>query len=275
MRNAAQPDVLRLVSYHAVYDDSIMDALRFAETTGFAGIQVAAELTRLAPDRLSEAALEEIASFCAETKLTVSVHGPDYSVSMFETSRHFLGAMWDYLSALFDACYRMGSRIVTLHFGQMPTFGTATMPRIMVPPQDEAVLRIALRENLRRTVDLAAGRFTLCMENFGLNEVAREAVEPLLKSRELSLCWDLPKSYNDPQLEQFLWANLRFVHQVHLHDMLNGRSHQVLGAGSLDMHRYFPKLATANVQNYCIEVRPREKAVESLRYLEHFLKSLS
>jgi len=47
--------VLNKVSYHAVYDDSILDALRFAKANGLAGVQVAVETPHLSLDLLSEA----------------------------------------------------------------------------------------------------------------------------------------------------------------------------------------------------------------------------
>jgi hypothetical protein len=47
--------ILSKVSYHAVYDDSILEALRFAKANGFAGVQVAVETPHLSLDLLSEA----------------------------------------------------------------------------------------------------------------------------------------------------------------------------------------------------------------------------
>lgn len=41
-----------------------------------------------------------------------------------------------------------------------------------------------------------------------------------------------------------------------------------LGAGTLDFTRYLPRLAEANVLDFCLEVRPRQKAAESLANLK-------
>ena len=46
--------ILDRVTYHAVYDDSILAALRFALDHGFAGVQVAAELPHLDPTELTD-----------------------------------------------------------------------------------------------------------------------------------------------------------------------------------------------------------------------------
>ena len=40
-----------------------------------------------------------------------------------------------------------------------------------------------------------------------------------------------------------------------------------LGTGRVDFMRFLPRLAEAGVLDYCIEVRPREKAKESLMNL--------
>lgn len=268
-------DILNRTSYHAVYDDSIIEALRFARASGFAGVQVGVEAPHLSPDHLSAAELDAIGCFCAEEGLRVSLHGPDHAVSMFETDRHLRRGASEYLSALFDAGERMACGTITLHFGQMPAWGTATTPAATLAPRDATVIKAAVRDNLRKLVDLGDGRFTICMENFGLNELAQEAVEPFLQANELALCWDLAKSNGDRQLEGFLWRHVASVRQVHLHDVAEGRSHQVIGTGALDLAKYLPRLAAHEVKDFCIEVRPREKAVESLRNLRQILLSLT
>jgi len=268
-------DILTRTSYHAVYDDSIIEALQFARASGFAGVQVGVEAPHLSPEHLSAADLDAVGCFCAEEGLRVSLHGPDYAVSMCETDRHLRRGAAEYLSALFDAGQRMACGAITLHFGQMPAWGTATTPAATLAHQDVIVLKAALRDNLRKLVDLADGRFTICMENFGLNELAQEAVEPFLRAKELALCWDLAKSNGDQELEGFLWRHIASVRQVHLHDIAEGRSHQVIGTGTLDIAKYLPRLAAHEVKDFCLEVRPREKAVESLRNLGRILLSLT
>ena len=40
-------NIIKRVSYHAVYDESILGALKFASETGFSGVQVADETNHL------------------------------------------------------------------------------------------------------------------------------------------------------------------------------------------------------------------------------------
>jgi len=49
----------------------------------------------------------------------------------------------------------------------------------------------------------------------------------------------------------------------------------VIGTGEVDFARYFRVLREADVEDYCIEVRPREKARESLSVLRTIVENLS
>jgi sugar phosphate isomerase/epimerase len=77
-------------------------------------------------------------------------------------------------------------------------------------------------------------------------------------------------------LERFFFSSIDRVKQVHLHDIRrdergNERSHRVIGSGEIDFAYYLNRLAEADVLDYCIEVRPREKAKESLEALKNIL----
>ena len=62
------------------------------------------------------------------------------------------------------------------------------------------------------------------------------------------------------------------VHDAYLHDIRDGLSHRVVGSGGLDFMHFLPRLAEADVAEYCIEVRPREKADESLVNLRKLIQ---
>jgi len=94
-----------------------------------------------------------------------------------------------------------------------------------------------------------------------------------IRWRRTKICRDLAKTHGDEGLRQWLWANAGCVRQVHLHDLRDGRSHRALGAGTLDFMQFLPLLAGENVLDWCMEVRPREKAIESLAVLKEMLRS--
>ena len=107
------------------------------------------------------------------------------------------------------------------------------------------------------------------MENYKLEDPsARKVLQTHLDRGAVSLCWDLAKNHGDREIESFFWRNLNHIRQVHLHDLRDGKSHQVVGTGSIDFMRFLPRLSQADLLDYCFEVRPRAKAVESMANLK-------
>lgn len=269
--DARRKSVLERVSYHVVYDTSIIDALHYAQANGFAGVQVAIELPHFSPENVGKAERAQIATYCAENALSITLHAPDNSTSLFAASPPLVEGIFTYFRAMFDFAEQIGSQLITFHVGTPPSFGTAPRPGQRLPEVDEAVFQAVMKDNLTRLIDLANGQFILCIENIGLTGPVRQVLQPYLDAGKLALCWDLPKSCGNQEIESWLWANVDHVRQVHLHDVSDGYSHQVIGTGKLDLMQYLPPLAKANVLDWCIEVRPREKALESLANLNRML----
>jgi len=296
--------ILEKTTYHAVYDESVMDALRFARTNGFAGVQLAMEVPHLSHERLSTSQRDAIGRYREEHNLRISLHPPDFSCSLVECSRVLTQGIQTYYQDLFDFAEDIGAKIVVLHLGALPTFSTDTQPSVAYPEQSRQFALESLNANLRRIINLADGRLTLAVENFQLTPDRMSLLGPLLGQQGLSLCWDLAKTYRkpatagkgatakpssgaavpntknlptpaleiDPTIEKFFWSNLKHVKQVHLHDIRDGQGHRVIGSGQLDFMRFLPRLAAAAVMEYTIEVRPREKALESLQNLKKLLE---
>ncbi len=169
--------------------------------------------------------------------------------------------------------------MVTFHLGAMTTFRTDDTPAQTIPQVDLVACQAAAKSNLQRLIELAGGRSVLCVENYKLDGTILDVLQPHLDGGRLSLCWDLAKTFNremriERNLEACFWKNLRHVRQVHLHDRSgHGHSHRVIGSGDIEFMHFLPRLAEADVMDYCIEVRPREKAKESLANLKALLQS--
>lgn len=268
--------VLAKASCHAVYEESILAALCFARENGFSGIQAAVESPHLAFEDIPPNECERVAAYCRQHDMRVSLHAPDTAVSLFQSSRHLREGTFAYLAAMFEFAKRIGCRLITIHPGQIITFGTDTHPRQLIPERDRPLYRRAFQENLRRLIDLVAGRFVVCVENYLMDQMVREAIRPHLEAGEIFLCWDLAKTYKngvrDEDQEAFLWANIDRIRQVHLHDSNAGRSHLAVGTGRIDFLRYLPRLAAANVLDFCHEVRPAARAVQSLANLKALIE---
>ena len=272
-------NILDKVSFHAVYDASIIDAVSFAHENGFAGVQIAVESPHLSFEKLNPAERARIARLSADTGVSISLHAPDETTSLLTCSPSLVEGILAYFSALFDFAQDIGARLITVHAGSTVSFATDSNPVELFPAADVESYKTSLGENLARLLDLAADRFVLCIENYRLEPWTLDTLMPYLDSGRLHLCWDLAKTYDsagrlDEDLCEFFLSRLDLVKQVHLHDLADGRSHRAVSTGCVDFERLLPPLAAADVLDYCIEVRPREKALESLRHLKLILERI-
>ena len=240
-------------------------------------MQVAIESAHLSFEQLTDRDCRDIASFCCDKGLSVSLHCPDHVTSLFTTSPHLVEGIFGYYDALFAFAESIGSRLITVHIGEAPSFGTDTTPRVRTPEQDVPIYMEAVDRNLRRLVSLAADRFVLCTENYHMDPRLFDIVQPYVENGDLWLCWDLAKTYDSRinlnlAIHDYFRHNIDFVRQVHLHDLRDGHSHRVIGSGDLDFLQFLPDLSKANVMDFCIEVRPREQALESMANLRSLIE---
>ena len=264
------------ISFHAVYSSSIYKALVFAHQNGFAGIQLAIESPHFDFNTISHSPTEisRIRTYCRQHNLYVTLHGPDDVTSLFTIHSALKEGVFQYYSSLFDFAESIGSLLITIHLGRMTTFPTDFIPLEKYPPQDLPLYREALRDNLKRLVEMANGRFTLCVENYYLNPEILAELEPFLLQNKIGLCWDYPKTFSrtgviNQELFDFFTSHLAQVKQVHLHDLNSaGVGHRIIGSGILDFTPFFNLLKRSDVRDYCIEVRPEAQALASLHYLQ-------
>jgi len=268
--------ILNRLSYHAVYDRSVMDALRYAQENGFAGIQLADGTPHLSFDCLGEKDVDEIAEFVSSNDLYTNLHAPDNACSLFQCSRYLAEGIENYFAALFAFGRRVGSRLVAIHPGSETTFPTDDESDREYPAEDIPLYETACRRNIETLIHLAGDELKICVENHRMESFTLELILPYLERGDVFLCWDLAKCAGQPEIEEFYISHLDWVKQVHLHDVLrlpDGRkkSHRVIGTGEIDFPSYLRLLRDADVEDYCIEVRPREKAKESLEALKRIV----
>lgn len=272
-------NILQNISYHAVYEDSIMDALRYARSNGFTGIQLACEVPRFSYEGVSAQACAEILDFVQRNQMSIALHAPDETVSLLETNGYLRQGIFDYYSALFRFAENIGANLVTIHLGSLPSWKTDTTPEQALPKAALSAYLERLSQSLHDITRLVRGRFLLVCENYKLDEMILDTLGPFVDAGELFLCWDLAKTFDrdgtkDETLEKYFWNHLSQVKQVHLHDYWSEppRQHRVIGTGFIDFMDFLPRLSEADIADYCIEVRPREKALESLTALRCLLK---
>lgn len=105
-----------------------------------------------------------------------------------------------------------------------------------------------------------------------------DVLEKLLPEEEISLAWDIAKTYDrdgklKADVEEFFLKHLDKVRECHLHDRSEEGPHDVVGKGKIDFVRYLNLLGDLDV-GYTIEVRPRERALHCLRVIEGFEKQI-
>ena len=270
--------ILDRVSYHAVYDGSILEALSYAKDNGFSGIQIADETPHLSFERLSDEGAQEIADYASSAGLYVTLHAPDNTASLFQCSRHLSAGVLSYFQALLSFARAVGARLVTIHLGTMTVFPTDDDSGRRIPDEDLPLYSSCLKQNLETLLKMADGKTMICVENYGVGEAEMELLGPYLGHDNLFLCWDLVKGASRPDVQEFYVAHPEFIKQVHLHDRRgvpsgSMKGHRAIGSGDIDFARHLAFLIRcADVEDLCIEVRPREKAKESLAALAEIVQ---
>jgi len=266
--------ILERLSYHVVYDESIVEAIEFASRNGFSGIQVAVESPHLSFENLSLTDRAEIRQRKEELDVRIAIHGPDAVASLLEPNPQIRRGILNYYADLFAFANDIGAILTTVHIGHPTVYLTDTIPEMRFPKVDIKYYMKTLEENIRSIVELARGRGCVCIENYLLEDFVLQVLEKYFTKSQLGLCWDIAKTYyrdgsiNEP-LQYYMKKNLFAVRQVHLHDLDNrGRSHRVVGTGVIDFKYYLGLLKDFDVLDYCIEVRPREQAIESMENLK-------
>ncbi len=268
--------ILSRMSYHAVYDSSISDAIMFASENGFSGIQIAVDAPHF---NLTCLAKEEIATMLEQSKkygIRINLHAPD-AATLVQSQQELNNAVLSYYSNLITLASKLSSSIITIHPGVPASFPTDTMPPEQRPMIDTEFYKKLFNENLEKIIRMAKGNVNICIENVNLENFAIEVLDERIKNGNLFLCWDLQKMYSkegilNEETKEFIFRNLGSVRQVHLHSLVNGKAHRVIQRGIIDFKNYLSMLQKVDVLDYCIEVRPREKAVESLDNLGRMLQ---
>jgi len=268
------------ISYHAVYDKSIIDALKFAKKNNFAGIQLAVESPHLSFEHLSNEKRGEIKKFCINNGLYINLHAPD-DISLLNTNLYLQNGIFEYFKNLFKFANDVSSRLVTIHLGSMTTFPTDSTPERTYPNEDLDFYKKSLKENLEHIISLLDGQIMLCIENYGINSLILDVLQPFISDKKCWLCYDVAKVYYNKQnknfeVNKFFRENQKSIKQVHLHDVNeSGRGHRIIGSGIIDIKEILLNIKDAPVIDYCIEVRPRSKALESKKNLKQIFSSFA
>ncbi len=266
------------ISYHAVYDKSIIEALKFAKNNNFTGIQLSVESPHLSFEHLFHEKRVEIKDFCKNNELYINLHVPD-DISLFNTNSQRQNGIFEYFKNLIKFANDISSQLITIHIGSMTTFPTDSLPEQKYPDEDLYFYRNSLKENLERLISLLDEPIILCIENYRIDSLILDVLQPFISNKKCWLCYDVAKAYYNEQhknieVSKFFHDNQKSIKQIHLHDVNeNGRGHRVIGSGLIDFKKMLLHIPNAPTIDYCIEVRPSSKALESKKNLKRILNS--
>ena len=156
-------DVLSKVSYHVVYDNSILDALSFASKNGFSGIQIAIELPHLSFETLTGNDINKIKEVSDDLGIRISLHAPD-DAPLVHTCSPISRGVIAYYSKLIDFASAVNAERITMHVGSPTFFPTDTIPEELFPKRNVAAYKTAFNNNLKTLLDLAEEKIVICVK---------------------------------------------------------------------------------------------------------------
>jgi len=251
---------------------SIIDALGFCSDNGFRVLEL--NLGNIEFQRQLGHARERrrIRAAALRHGVALAIHAID-GPSFFIPSPRVRAAGVKQLKEELDWAEGIGAKNVVMHLGFDMSFGMDGGSRYTHQEFPEYYSR-ALADSLAELKAYARGKARLCVENVGgfRYELTQPILDRLLGGN-LGLCLDvghinvLKPKMRAKELAFFRRHSQRIFHS-HVHDNSGLRDeHSALGRGRIDFLPFFRLLEKTDAL-LIFEVRPKESAIESLRYFE-------
>jgi len=251
---------------------SIIDAIGFCSDNGLAVLEI--NLGNIEFQRQLAHARERrrIRAAALRQEVALAIHAID-GPSFFTASEMVRAAGVRQLKQELDWAHGIGAKNVIMHLGFDMNFSMDGRTRFTHQEFPE-YYAAALTGVLAELKAYASGRSMLCVENVG---GFRYAMTPPILSRllggNLGLCLDVGH-VNVQRPEQrvkelaFFRKHRSCIYHSHVHDNSGLRDeHSALGRGRIDFLPFFRLLEKTDAL-VVLEVRPKESALESLRYFE-------
>jgi sugar phosphate isomerase/epimerase len=251
---------------------SIIDAIGFCSDSGLAVLEL--NLGNIEFQRQLAHARERrrIRAAALRQEVALAIHAID-GPSFFIPSQTVRAAGVRQLRQELDWAHDIGAKNVVMHLGFDMNFGMDGGSRYTHQEFPEYYAR-ALAESLAELKAYARGKARLCVENVG--GFRYELTPPILNrvlGGNLGLCLDVGHiNVLKPEMRAkelaFFRRHRENIFHSHVHDNSGLRDeHSALGRGRIDFLPFF-KLLEKTDALIVFEVRPKESALESLRYFE-------
>lgn len=264
--------MLNPIGYAACLGEkSIYDTIDFAISSGFNAVEINMNVPMFFPENYSKEDRLNIKNYTSHKGIVLTLHAPE-DISLLQLQEDITQAVISRFKTIIQFGIDIGAKNLTLHVGPSVCFTLIDRKSYMEESYENEYKKI-LKSNLKEIIDFAEDKIKICVENSGRfpKKVVQETVQKLLDSDNLYLTWDIGHSLENKYEEiQFFIKNIDKIRTCHIHDN-NGKSdHQVPGTGLIDFNWHFNLMKDKPIV-YIVEVRPREKAAESLKALSKVL----
>ncbi|WMJ79954.1 sugar phosphate isomerase/epimerase [Clostridium sp. MB40-C1] len=253
-------------------EKNIYDTIDYAKNNGFNAVEININMPIYFPEKFEKGERDIINSYRKSKEIELTLHAPE-DISLLQLQKGIREAGISRLKEVIDFGFDIGASRMTMHIGSAVCF-TLTDRKTYMDELFYDEYKTVLISTLKELIDYSKGKLKLCIENSGRfpKKVVQEVLEEMLgKEEELFLTWDIGHSYENKYEEvEFFLKHLDRIRTCHIHDNNGISDHQVIGTGDVDFKGHFQKMSGRDIV-YIIEVRPREKAFESLKELKHLL----
>ena len=252
------------IGFHAVYEPGYIEAMRYAASNGFDYVQFDLNVPTYYLDELQDNDLWDLRQVSEELGVSISFHAPADSFSLYADFPGIRDAIIEHLEMIIRKAKLLKARHLTVHTQSYPSFRKTTDAFDQFERDYGSYYCRVLRENLCRLAAVAGRELLLCVENFQWTVLGMRVLEQIVADGiPVYLAWDFAKSHGKPDTQGFMWKHADRIREVHLHDCIRGgRSHLTIGDGELDFSPFKALIQREDVAA-TVEVRPKEKALES------------
>nr|WP_272507439.1 sugar phosphate isomerase/epimerase family protein [Clostridium aestuarii] len=220
------------------------------------------------PENFTMEDRKKIKGYKDSRRVELTFHAPE-DISLLQLHKDVREAGIKRMKEVIDFGYDIGASRITMHVGSSVCF-TLTDRKTYMDELYYDKCKNILKESIKELAEYSKGKIKLCIENSGRfpQKLVQEVLDEILDEEEnLFLTWDIGHSYENKYNEvDFFLRHIDKIRTCHVHDNNGSSDHQVIGTGRVDFKWHFNKMKDVDVV-YIIEVRPREKAVESFKKL--------
>ncbi|SHK37244.1 sugar phosphate isomerase/epimerase family protein [Tepidibacter formicigenes] len=264
---------MKYIGYAAsIGEKSILDSMNFAVENGFNAVEINMNMKCFFPENYSIDLIKKIKKYKKENNIELTIHAPE-DISLLNLHEKVRYSGIERLKEIINFAKEIDASRITIHIGTTPYF-TLTHGKCYLDDIYYHEYKEILKKTLIELNNYCEKKIKLCIENSGRfpEKLFQEVLKEILLKENIFLTWDIGHSYKNLYNElDFFETNINKVKTCHIHDVNEKSDHQVIGLGKLSFIDYIKKIGFEDVV-YIIEVRPREKAVESLNNLKKLIK---